>query len=209
MKKLILTLILCLIAVPAYAGIYIDGQPQNTDYKIIDGRTYVPLRFVSEKLNAAVSYDGDIKITTKQPTRPVIKTGTQEQKQVVSHALDLLQLYDPPHYNMICNYVEEIYVSDKQIRLEDGEPFAIEFMNSIILYKSLVKDEKRFTPEYVAGVLVHEGAHASSDQVIPYELNPNLNEEIAYEHQITALLLVGASQWAVDEITAWQKRYLD
>lgn len=79
MKKLITLvlslLVVCCLSIPAWAGVYqgyptvnltVNGNTVNPDVPaiLVSGRTLIPLRMVSESLNAKVTYDSSTRFVT-------------------------------------------------------------------------------------------------------------------------------------------------
>lgn len=107
MKKIIIwalaVLIICGLALPGEATtpikLYINGQLAKIDGLLINNRTYVPARFVSETLGASVNYvDGVVKISTKTGTAttipsaelPLKKTGEKVTIGDISYTVDAI-----------------------------------------------------------------------------------------------------------------------
>src|SRR5690554_6156966 len=79
MKKILLWcitgLLICGLALPVAAStpikLFINGKQSAIESLLINGKTYVPARFVSESLGAKVDYtDGVVKISTKEDSNP-------------------------------------------------------------------------------------------------------------------------------------------
>ncbi|NLC38452.1 MAG: copper amine oxidase N-terminal domain-containing protein [Clostridia bacterium] len=78
MKKITLPIILVLLGsllfAPAVTGmspipVFLNGEKSDAEALLINGRTYVPLRYLGEKLGAAVDYrDGKVFVETKGKT---------------------------------------------------------------------------------------------------------------------------------------------
>lgn len=105
MKKILLWgligLLLCGLAMPAIANtpikLFIDGQQAKIDSLLINGRTYVPARFVSESLGATVDYvDGVVKIystsgksvSTPTANLPIKSVGEKIEYNNISYTIE-------------------------------------------------------------------------------------------------------------------------
>lgn len=204
MKKLILAFLLAFMFVfPAVADtpvIYIDGVPQNAEIVWKDDRIYVPLRFVSEKLGAEVSWDGQAaQIETRKLKRPEI-VGDSEFVKVVNESLDLLEERDFPHYFIICDNVDRIWMQE-QVVVEDNA-WALTFERRTIITQALRNDSKRFVPVYMAATLTHEATHSNS-----FRYSDEYDEYAAYSHGETVLKMLDAPQWMIDETERLKNKY--
>lgn len=141
-----------------------------------------------------------------QLVRPYIN-GNDDFKRVVTQALDLLERYDYPHYVMVCQNAKSIeYV--RSVSDGEREGLAGAIYGKIFIARPLVKDRLRFTPQSIAGVIVHEATHLLHEKYGKnYFLNRENHEAVAFEHQVTALILVRAPQWLVDENINWRTIY--
>jgi len=212
MRKVVLAVVLCLLfAVPVYATqntrLYINSQPQDAEVILKDGRAYVPLRLVSEKLGAEVRWDGQaawVDTTKKKLVRPAIK-GSLAFKQVVNEALDMLEEKDLPHYAMVCENTKEITDNNWM-----GIKVLASSMDGVITITEYLKnDDKRFTPEYLAGVIAHEATHLlyQNNGIYDYGDSTKELEDIAFKNSALALKLVKAPGWAIEESTNWERYY--
>jgi hypothetical protein len=91
MKKIsiwgLVLILICGLALPVAANtpikLYIDGQLAKIDGLLINNRTYVPVRFVSETLGASVDYvDGVVQIYTKPGLTETAPNSTIPLKRV-------------------------------------------------------------------------------------------------------------------------------
>jgi hypothetical protein len=203
MKKILLALmIVCLIAYPVAADVpfklIVDDKPIATQIINVDGTTYAPIRAVADAFNATTDWNFQtqtITIKTKQIDpkeikRPPIK-GDAEFVRKVNEALDLLEEKDFPHYVMICHNTYDIGLLQNQA-VEDA--LAFNFAGSTRIQPSLIKDHKRYTPVYLAGVLVHEACHATTSNY-----SKPISENDAYAHALAALIALDAPKWMQDE----------
>jgi|GEM_PF-3666921 len=198
MKKILLAVVMILmLASPAIAdapvNVIVNGKVLNTPGLIINDRTYVPLRAVSEGLGAQVDWDGSQAIVTsvKEPNISGDSVSVNEVKQ----ALALLKEKDPADYEVVCRYTQNILVSSIALSSQLGEAYAITAGrdNYILSYKLLQKNDI----EYLASTLVHESLHLCSDN---YNIvNIRESENISYLRQISVLRILGASQKDIDD----------
>lgn len=211
MKKFIFAAaLLLLFIVPAWADnaiqVYVNGKYVGDGIEI-DGKTYVPITMVAEGLDAKVDWDGTVQVTDWGPlTRPEV-SGEPEFIEKVGQALDLLEQKDYPHYAMICQLGWPIERRAKS-PISDTAAGSIE-KGYIVIYDYLVNDPKWYVPEYLAGLIVHEASHGTSNKHENWnEINHSgLSERVAYEQELAALKLLGAPQWMQDSCIGWEKRY--
>ncbi len=130
----------------------------------------------------------------------VTVTGDSDFKSVINEALDLLKKYNYSQYNLLIQYDWPIQLSDEV----EGNLVATVDQNKIIIYKKLTKDPKRYIPEQLAGIIVHQATHALSMKEEHPELSPEDYERIAIENEIAAYKLVGAPKWMLEEALARQ-----
>jgi len=203
---LICALTVALLVTPVTASnslIWINGYPTDIDVVWKDDHIYVPIRYVAENLGCEVTWGPDVwgfnRVDIKSIiVRPEI-SGEAEFVNMINQALDLLEDKDPAHYCMICQNATSIWVQPS-LKGDDGfYVFARTLGRTIAFSPDFCEDEKRFVPEYVAGILAHEGAH-----VCYYRAENNFddlvkNENISYSHGLIALDLVGAPFWMIKE----------
>lgn len=200
-KKMIAAIILmvALLAFPVEANapvpVLVDGHKICDVGLLIDGKTYVPLRAVSESLGAKVHWTGTSAEVSSVQRPEIIGDGIQE---VVAQALDLLEKHDPADYKMICREAGTIEYFGTTLTCPDGGVAyarAIPIMSRVCLGKELIEDNVRFTPAYIAGVLVHESVHVANNDKLPL---PN-NENMAYMREEIALIIIGAPEKFISE----------
>lgn len=186
MRKILLVLFLVLsFAGPAGARVVIDGAPRQADVIMQDDRTFVPLRFIAESFGYKVDWDGSNAIISTA-RRPDI-TGEEQYRATVEQALDLLKWKDPIDHDTIIRCVREIYVSNSPIINRNGESYATVIgldevsLSPVLFTRSL---------EYVASTIVHESTHLRTND----RISVKDSENIAYQHQISVLKILSASQ---------------
>jgi hypothetical protein len=200
MKKIILAVIMVLLfAMPVMAdapvNVWVNNKMLDTPGLLIDGKTYVPLRAVSEGLGAQVDWDGSQAIVTSVK-RPVI-TGDSVSASKVNEALDLLKSKTPADYEMVCRYTRWIRISPTNIDSPYGEAYAITLgPDSYELSPRLLQDKDI---KCVASALVHESVHLC-DKFYNANVDRIITENNAYLHEITVLRILGASQGDIDGV---------
>lgn len=191
-------LMVVLFALPLLAQdnymIWIDGVPKQSDVLWKDNHVYVPVRLVAENLDCDVDWvDGHVAIKSAAIQRPTIK-GDERFVVTINQALDLLEKKDPADYCLVCQNTETVYVKAD----ERDTALAHSLGQSIVITPLLVNDTARFVPEFMAGILTHEACHVCYGKVLQKEHNPR-DEFIAYSHGTTALEMVDAPKWMVEE----------
>jgi hypothetical protein len=175
---------------------------------IINDRTFVPLRVVSEALGASVDWNnGTVFIKTKtvdikEIKRPPIK-GDQEFIDKINAALDLLEEKDFPHYVMVCQNTKGINKGQRAPNDIEGT-VAKHWCGYTIILNTLIDDPKRYVPTYLAGTLVHEGCHAVNYN---YDITPT--EEESFSHQLAVLRLLGSPEWMRNSCENWEDTYMN
>jgi hypothetical protein len=205
-KRILLALVLvCLIAYPVAADVpfrlIVDDKPIATPIINVDGTTYAPIRAVADVFNATTDWNFQtqtITIKTKQIDpkeikRPPIK-GDKEFVAKVNAALDLLEQKDFPHYWMVCQNTYNITQLTEEPGTNADTLLARSFYSATIIYPKLTQDSKRHTPEFLAGVLVHEACH---NTLTNYDREQS--EKICYAHELAAFIALDAPQWMQDE----------
>lgn len=205
-KKILLALILvCLMAYPVVADVpfrlIVDDKPIATPIINVDGTTYAPIRAVADAFNATTDWNFQtqtITIKTKQIDpkeikRPPIK-GDKEFVEKVNAALDLLEEKDFPHYWMACQNTYNITQLTENPGVNADTLLARSFYSATIIYPKLTQDFKRYTPEYLAGVLVHEACHNTITHYYGEQ-----SEKACYAHELAVFKALDAPQWMQDE----------
>jgi hypothetical protein len=205
-KRILLALVLvCLIAYPVAADVpfrlIVDDKPIATPIINVDGTTYAPIRAVADVFNATTDWNFQtqtITIKTKQIDpqeikRPPIK-GDKEFVAKVNAALDLLEQKDFPHYWMVCQNTFNITQLTENHGIKAETLLARSFYSATIIYPRLTQDSKRYTPEYLAGVLVHEACH---NTLTNYDREQS--EKVCYAHELATFIALDAPQWMQDE----------
>ena len=200
MKKYLLPIILSLmlLAVPVTAdapySLIVDNVLVDKPVVMIDGTAYVPIRAVADIFDATTEWDnGTITITKKGLERPPIE-GDAEFVRKINAALDLLEAKDFPHYVMVCQNTFDIMQLEK---LPDSLPkntLACSILGGIRIMPLLINDSKRYTPTFLAGVLVHEACHDTNSNY-----DRDLSEKESYAHELTTFKLLNAPQWMQNE----------
>ncbi len=205
-KRILLALVLvCLIAYPVAADVpfelIVDDRPIATPIINVDGTTYAPIRAVADVFNATTDWNFQtqtITIKTKQIDpkeikRPPIK-GDKEFVAKVNAALDLLEQKDFPHYWMVCQNTLNITQLTERPEWDPDTILARSFFSATVIYPKLTQDSKRYTPEYLAGVLVHEACH---NTITNYDREQS--EKVCYAHELAVFKTLDAPQWMQDE----------
>lgn len=205
-KRILLALVLvCLIAYPVAADVpfrlIVDDRPIATPIINVDGTTYAPIRAVADVFNATTDWNFQtqtITIKTKQIDpkeikRPPIK-GDKEFVAKVNAALDLLEEKDFPHYWMVCQNTYNITQLTERPEWDPDTILARSFFSATVIYPKLTQDSKRYTPEYLAGVLVHEACH---NTITNYDREQS--EKVCYAHELATFMALDAPQWMQDE----------
>jgi hypothetical protein len=204
MKKILLAIVMIfMLSSPAVAdapvNVIVNGKMLDTPGLIINDRTYVPLRAVSEGLGAQVDWDGTQVIVTSVK-EPVI-TGDNVSASKVNEALDLLKSKTPADYEMVCRYTNKIEIFSKTINA--GSVYAWTSGNG----------EMAIGPEIIAegtiplaAVLVHEASHiADNKYAIIYK---QTTENNAFLHQIAVLRILGTPQSYIDAVEQTRLRVI-
>jgi len=214
MKKILIAIVMVMmLASPAIAdapvNVIVNGKVLNTPGLIINDRTYVPLRAVSEGLGAQVDWDGSQAIVTsvKEPNI----SGKSASIDRVKQALDLLKEKDPADYEFVCRYVKFIRITDDAkilgntstyTAIETGEKIA----ESICLTSTLFNN---YDSIHVASTMVHEATHLCNAHYKNITSNNKADENIAYLRGIATLRILGASQSDIDGTEATRLRVIN
>lgn len=207
MKRLIVAVLLALAFIlPAGAeqqfNVLVNHIPLQENALMVNDRIYVPLRAVGERLNCDVSWDGQSAQVNSAVKRPPI-TGDEHFQDVVTKAMDLLQEKDPADYVLICEVVEEVWVKELDENNPDGfMTVAQQYGNSIIFSPKFIQSNK-FTVERTGGTLTHETSHIATHRIQTHAYNDKENRQdeiVAYEHELTALELIGAPQSVINDV---------
>lgn len=201
MKKYLLPIILSLmlLAVPVTADapyrLIVDSVAVDKPIVIIDGVSYAPIRAVADIFEATTDWDGatnTVSIKKKGLERPPIE-GDAEFVKKINAALDLLEEKDFPHYVMVCENTFDIAPLETIPKgFEDALAFHV--AGSTRITPILLNDSKRYTPMFLAGVLVHEACHA-----INWNNDRDLSEKESYAHELTVFKSLDAPQWMQNE----------
>jgi hypothetical protein len=73
-------------------NLVVNGKPVNTDIKIINDRSYIPLRAVSEALGDNVGWDN--KTNTISITAPTVTTPAAQQATTTNSTQDVASVYN-------------------------------------------------------------------------------------------------------------------
>lgn len=205
-KKILLALVLvCLIAYPVAADVplqlIVDDKPIATPIINVDGTTYAPIRAVADVFNATTDWNFDTKTITiktkqidpKEIKRPPIK-GDAGFVAKVNAALDLLEEKDFPHYWMVCQNTWGINQTASALPGQPDNLLAGSWHGVTLAFPLLIDDSKRYTPEFLAGILVHEACH---NTLTNYDREQS--EKICYAHELAAFVALDAPQWMQDE----------
>lgn len=204
MKKYLLPIILSLmlLAVPVTADapyrLIVDNVLVDKSVVIIDGTAYVPIRAVAGIFNATTEWDGatnTVSIKKKGLKRPPIE-GDAEFVKKINAALDLLEEKDFPHYVMVCQNTFDIMQLDTKPSAISQDTLAFHIAGATRIVPTLTRNSKRYTPMFLAGVLVHEACHATNNKY-----GGLINEKEAYDHELTTFKLLDAPQWMQNECT--------
>ncbi|MDW7678169.1 MAG: copper amine oxidase N-terminal domain-containing protein, partial [Bacillota bacterium] len=83
--------------------IFLDGTELDTDVTpvIVDGRTLVPLRVISENLGAAIQWNGETRtVDITSPSRQFMN-GYREQQMYVKSAEEVKPLFESAEMNIL------------------------------------------------------------------------------------------------------------
>jgi len=204
MKKYLLglTLVFMLMVSPAMATtIVIDKNLYSTGYNVEtinkDGRIYVPVRFVSEKLGFTVDWQNGQVIIKYIPHPPEIK-GDDSFKARIRAALDLLAQKDQLDYRMICENVSWIETGEVAPGMEGYNSVAQTAGNCAIVINEKYLSDPSCTTADLAGTLVHEATHDAYYMLKLYDRKEQ--EKQAYIRQMAALELLGVDQDYINKI---------
>jgi len=179
----------------APVNVIVNGKILSTPGLVINDRTYVPLRAVSEGLGAQVDWDGSQAIVTsvKEPNI----SGKSASIDRVKQALDLLKEKDPADYEFVCRYTKEIKILPYKIYVGQTEGYAMTGTDPVIELSPRLFQDKDV--KCIAGTLVHESVHLC-DKSYNASIDIPTTENNAYLHQIAVLRILGASQSEIDGI---------
>lgn len=205
-KRILLALVLVfLMAYPAGADIawnfVVNDKPIDKPIVMVEDTAYVPIRAVADTFNATTDWNFQTKtisvktkpIDPKEINRPPIK-GDKEFVAKVNAALDLLEQKDFPHYWMVCQNTRSINQIAQNQSDERGDFLSGSFSGVTFIYPLLFDNSKRYTPEFLAGTLVHEDCH---NTITNYDREHI--EKVCYAHELAALKALDAPQWMQDE----------
>ena len=202
MKKHLLPIILSLmlLAVPVTAdapySLIVDNVLVDKPVVMIDGTAYVPIRAVADIFDATTEWDGEtgtITITKKGLERPPIK-GDAEFVRKINAALDLLEEKDFPHYVMVCENTFDISQLDTKPSAISQDTLAFHIAGATRIVPTLTSNSKRYTPMFLAGVLVHEACHATD-----WNYDKPITEKDAYAHELATFKILDAPYWMQKE----------
>ena len=187
-----------LFTAPASAtGFKINNKGYSADTINKDGSLYVPVRFVAERLGCQVDYvNGEVRIW-EAVTRPPIY-GDEKFIATVNKALDLLQQKDPADYLMVCENTERIFVNELIVQKPGFTEYAHSNGTTIAFTKEFLASEF-YGINHTTGALVHEATHNVWYKLFKNNGDQNINEKVAYMHEINALKLIGATQQQISE----------
>ncbi len=202
MRIILITLLLSLSMTTsswASPNVYINGVRKDLQVIQIDGKSFVPLRVITESLGSKVEWkESDIYITPSL-TRPSIK-GEAKYTSMINKSLDLLSIRNPVGYILICKYVSGINVDNKPISKQESDYYAYTLFNTITVNTNLLEDKEKNIPEFLAAILVHEGVHAAQNSFqFTFLSNKEDIEKEAYVYALNSLWLLNAPKWSMDE----------
>jgi len=198
MKKILLAVVIVLMmASPVMADvpIVVNGVGMQLEEINIDNQLYVPLYTLNKVFGIDMQWDGTGFIANTV-NRPSI-TGDDNFKAIVTQALDLLQVNDPPDYEMVCKHTKGISFTETIPTKYGVNAYAGSDGSNILIARELVKST-RYTPVCAAGTLVHESTHNCNTKN-GITRGSKQDENMAYLHQITALRTLGASQKDIED----------
>ncbi len=205
MRIILITLLLSLSMTTstlswASPNVYINGTQKDLQVIQIDGKSFVPLRVITESLGSKVEWkETDIYITPDLK-RPSIK-GEAKYTNMINKSLDLLSIRNPVGYILICKYVSRINVDNKPIPKQESDYYAYTLFDTVTVNTNLLEDKEKNIPEFLAAILVHEGVHAAQNG-FQFTLLSNKEdiEKEAYVYALNSLWLLNAPKWSVDEV---------
>lgn len=183
MKKRIafLTVLMMLVCTPLGAvSTYVDnsikmlvnGSPVSAPVVMNNGSVFVPLRFMSEQLNAQVNWDSKTRTVTvkkegsvfaKPSPGQVVINGTDEFKNTIGSSPSLLKSKAPDKHKIITSNVKAISQGSVNTSIAKMDISAGVCIVDLTVFESYSNRAKFSTSDkkiFLAGVLVHESHHA-------------------------------------------------
>lgn len=217
--KRILIIALCLVlictplgAVSTYVDesikVLVNGSPVATDIVMHNNSVFVPLRFMSNQLNAQVSWDSKTRTVAvkkggsfaKPTPGQILITGSDSFKSTINECLSLLKSKAPEKYTMIISSlstIKEGTIGTAAARTYPSTGVCIVDLNSLDSYAKRVKFTNTDTKMFLTGALVHEAYHANcykrGIQNVDGGITTLESEVLAQTQLRQTLKLIGAS----------------
>ncbi len=137
----------------------------------------------------------EITLAGNNSKAPIPVTGDAQFTSIVNNALNLLKKYNYPQYNLLVQLGCSIQLSEKS----QGNLVANINKNKILIFNTLTRDTKRYIPEQLAGIIVHQATHILELNQGDPGLKPEAYEKMALENEIATYKLVGAPEWMLKE----------
>jgi len=203
MKKCLLVVIMVMMLVSPAMGantIFIDDAAYYHDTIVQDNRIFVPLRFVGEAMGYKVEWkDGMVTIITADMIRPKI-IGDDVFVGEINAALDLLESKDMPDYEMVCNNIREIQVT------ENTNISGFISGKNVSISAHLIALDDNYKNAYIAAVITHEALHGVNNK---YEIDIKTQENLSYLREMNVLRILEVPQQQIDNIERTRQRILN
>ena len=195
MRTFILTLVLLFtFSSSSWAGqtIYFGDKPKEIDVIEKDGKIYVPIRTFAENLNCSVFlWDGLVHVN-QWMKRPSITCDAVYTKKI-DNALILLQEREPVIYQLICENVTEIGVSN----LPQVGSYSTSEDKRLLLSPKLLEDTEKSIPEYIGGIIGYQAIRIIQDS---YGISKyRVSQLQAINYKVAILANISAPEWACEE----------
>lgn len=150
----------------------VNGSPVSADVVMHNNSVFVPLRFMSNQLDAQVNWDSKTRTVAIQKTgfikKPVSSgtltiNGSKEFKDTINSSLSLLSRKSPDKYRMVTGNIKTISeiklnTTFSKTVLANGTCLVdLNFFNTYSNNAKLTSNEKQI---FLAGILVHEAHHS-------------------------------------------------
>lgn len=155
--------------------VMVNGSPVSADVVMHNNSVFVPLRFISNQLDAQVNWDSNTRTVAIQKSSPAKRTaqgeivinGSETFKKTINSALSLLKTKAPAKYKIVNDSITSITEANlgkalSNIYASNGKcNINLSAVNEFAKRSRLTTQE---TNIYLASVLVHEAYHANLHQ---------------------------------------------
>lgn len=149
----------------------VNGSPVSSDVVMHNNSVFVPLRFMSNQLDAQVNWDSKNRTVAikkanflaKSTSSQVVITGSEEFKDTINSSLSLLKTKAPDKYKMITNNLATISqgtVGTSVAKMNLSNSTCIVDLTVFENYSKNAKFSNTDKKIFLAGILVHESHHA-------------------------------------------------